>query len=99
MKHRGRAFIGLVVFIVLIFGVMRGLAQEKPKDIAVKPEKTSIDFTASDAAKLAKLQLQIETLSIELNGIIKSYNIPRDWSLTVVEGNILGAHKEEVKKP
>lgn len=92
----------------------RVFAQTKPdppkvvaKDSLANPEKASIGFTASDAAKIAKIQAQASSTCgeanqrsyISINDILKPYNIPEGSEIVKdADGNWIGT-RLAVKKP
>lgn len=111
-----RAFSTAIYSLAILFcGVCMGLAldmipfhAQTDKAIAVKPEKTAIEFSASDAAKIARIQAGANAVCgdatqksyVQINDIIKGYNPPEGWEIQLdSEKNWIGLRKPSPPAP
>lgn len=98
-RYRGLIIPSLAMVIVLIFGLclMVSLAQEKPKDIPVKPATVDVPFSASDAVEINKLRVLREDTDRKISEILTTYGGEGEVLLDG-HGNYVGIRKT-VKKP
>lgn len=87
------------MFILGSFTLLRSMAQEKPKDIAVKPATVDVPFSASDAVEINKLRAVSEEASAKMWAIINTYGESGEV-LVDAHKNYIGVRKAaETKKP
>lgn len=96
-RYRKTALAVLVVFILGTGTLLRSLAQEKPKDIAVKPATVDVPFSASDAVEINKLRIVREDTDRKISEILTTYGGEGEVLLDK-HGNYVGVRRTE-KKP
>lgn len=96
-RYRKTALAVLVVFILGTGTLLRSMAQEKPKDIAVKPATIDVPFSASDAVEINKLRILREDTDRKISEILTTYGGEGEVLLDK-HGNYIGIRKVE-KKP
>lgn len=96
-KYRKTALAVLVVFILATGALWQSMAQEKPKDIAVKPATIDVPFSASDAVEINKLRVLREDTDRKISEILTTYGGEGEVLLDK-HGNYVGVRRTE-KKP
>lgn len=96
-RYRKTALAVLVVFILGTGALWVSMAQEKPRDIAVKPATIDVPFSASDAVEINKLRVLREDTDRKISEILTTYGGEGEVLLDK-HGNYVGVRRTE-KKP